>query len=132
MSDQKANNLEEQILDLIKQATTERSHYYVASVLTSCLHAITKQDLEIKARDIRIQELTDALLFIGDNSLSEVADDKVSEVLEGTEFTYKDRVKELKESLFIALKSAKHFQEGLEHAEEEVKRLKQILTEDRT
>lgn len=42
--------------DLIKQATTERSHYYTASILTRCRAALLDQQAEIERLSAQCRE----------------------------------------------------------------------------
>lgn len=45
--------LDDKIHDLIKQATTEKSHYYVATILTQCMQEITRlREYEWKYNDL--------------------------------------------------------------------------------
>ncbi len=53
----KMNTLEERMQDLIKQATTEQSHYYTAKILVEALQNITDLKREIADRDDIINEL---------------------------------------------------------------------------
>ncbi len=50
MSKEQLDALEEQLRDLFMQATKERSHYYVASVVTNALQMLNEYRLLLVAR----------------------------------------------------------------------------------